>query len=141
MDKTFVTLRKAFVRHFIFSAIKYSHSRFMACFYTFVLSDLNMRIPLEDDIVRFDYIQSNMMSTEYFIYPKYNNNKNNKKSERKSNPKLKNRASQNPNRLNLMYIMIDSISRASAQRYLNATYKALDRDPNTVIMKVFITAE
>ena len=110
-----------------------------------------MKIPMEKDIVRFDYIQSNVMRTEYFVYPLYeNNNKNNNKdsspTKRKENHhkkrnnntlKLKNRASRNPNRLNLMYIMIDSISRASAQRYLNATYKTLDRDPNTVIMKVF----
>ena len=110
-----------------------------------------MKIPMEKDIVRFDYIQSNVMRTEYFVYPLYennntNNNKDSSPTKRKENHhkkrnnnnlKLKNRASRNPNRLNLMYIMIDSISRASAQRYLNATYKTLDRDPNTVIMKVF----
>ena len=106
-----------------------------------------MKIPMEKYIVRFDYIQSNVMRTEYFVYPLYeNNNKDSSPTKRKENhhkkrnnntPKLKNRASRNPNRLNLMYIMIDSISRASAQRYLNTTYKTLDRDPNTVIMKVF----
>ena len=119
---------------------------------------------MKEDIVRFDYIQRNVMQTEYFIYPVYknsnnnnnnnNNNENNKASlpskpknsrhrntRNNDNPKLKNRASRNPNRLNLLYIMVDSISRASAVRYLNATYKTLDRDPNTVIMKVCLKSD
>lgn len=103
-----------------------------------------MKIPLEEDIVRFDYIQSNVLRTEYFIYPSNKKKRssrvrnNNNKQKRKINAKQQRRASRRPNRLNLMYIMIDSISRASAQRYLNVTYKSLDEDPNTVIMKVCI---
>ena len=44
--------------------------------------------------------------------------------------------SQDPNKFNILMLMIDSLSRASVQRYMNETYAMLEKDPNSFIMKV-----
>ena len=63
------------------------------------------------------------MYTEYFIYPVHRLTNNKRLLEKRAE------ASQDDNKLNVMYLMIDSISRASGQRYLNETYKMLEDDP------------
>ena len=94
---------------------------------------------MKEDMMRLHYVIYNKAHTEYFIYPF-----NKKPSHTNRDPEIRRRqeaqkqASQDPNRLNILYFMIDSISRASAQRYLNATYKALKKDPNSVILKVYL---
>jgi len=88
-------------------------------------------------MVKLHYLISNKPHTEYFIYPF-----NKKPSITDTNPEIRRRqeaqkkASKDPDRLNILYLMLDSISRASAQRYLNATYKVIEDDPNSVILKV-----
>ncbi|XP_066923745.1 uncharacterized protein [Clytia hemisphaerica] len=90
---------------------------------------LEMEVAITEDIIKFQYIQSNLLYTEYFIYPVHRLTKNKHLLEKQT------AASQDDNKLNVMYLMIDSISRASGQRYLNETYKMLEEDPNSVIMK------
>lgn len=89
-------------------------------------------VPLKHDIIRVEYVLGHTSYTEHFIYPK-------KDFVSKERLRLQKRAYKDPNKLNVLFLMIDSISRASAQRYLNATYKMLEGDPNSVIMKVTMT--
>lgn len=39
-------------------------------------------------------------------------------------------------KLNVVMLMVDSLSRASTQRYMNKTYALIENDPDSVIMKV-----
>ena len=38
---------------------------------------------------------------------------------------------------NVLYVMLDSVSHACAQRYLKKTYQYLEEDPYTTIMQVW----
>lgn len=96
--------------------------------FTFFL-DLNVVVPLTDDIVKLEYVIGHTFYTEYFVYPL-------KEPVSKERQQLQEKAQNDPNKLNVLFLMIDSISRASAQRYLNATYQMMAEDPNSVIMKV-----
>lgn len=49
---------------------------------------------------------------------------------------IQQKASLDPNKLNIIIVGIDSMSRASVQRYMNESYAMLYNDPNTVIMKI-----
>ena len=40
------------------------------------------------------------------------------------------------NKFNILLVMLDSFSHASAQRYLNKTYKHLKENPYSIIMQV-----
>ena len=72
-------------------------------------------------------MKNNTLIAEYFMYPL---NKNKKEKSQEDKPTRK------PGELDIIMIMIDSISRASAQRYMNKTYQMLEQDPSSVIMKV-----
>ena len=68
---------------------------------------------------------NNTLFSEFFMYPI-----NPKKKDASKNTK------RNIEELDVVMIMIDSISRASAQRYMNKTYQMLHNDPSSVILKV-----
>lgn len=90
-------------------------------------TDVNVKIPLEDDYVQVEYISKNDLTIEYFMYPL--------NKARQNNDKM-NDVHRDVKELDVIMIMIDSISRASAQRYMNETYKMLKDDVNSVILKV-----
>ena len=51
-------------------------------------------------------------------------------------PEIKRNVYENPRRLDIAVIMIDSQSNANVQRHMKKTYKFLDEDENSFILKV-----
>ena len=72
------------------------------------------------------------------MYPLNKNKKHNNKMKKTKQEKNKTRK---PGELDIIMIMIDSISRASAQRYMNKTYQMLEQDASSVILKVCVFHE
>lgn len=72
------------------------------------------------------------------MYPLNKNKKHNNKVKKTKQEKNKTRK---PGELDIIMIMIDSISRASAQRYMNKTYQMLEQDASSVILKVCVFHE
>ena len=60
-----------------------------------------------------------------------------KKSPQKGEPPFKNYDAQK-DKYSVLMVMTDSVSHASAQRYMNKTYKYLQENPHTVILKVLV---
>lgn len=81
-----------------------------------------MIVQLTEDFVRLDLIYSHKSKTEYHVFP-----------VRKASEKVVTRKDE---QLNVIMVMFDSISRSDAQRYMNRTYGMLEKDADSVILKV-----
>ncbi|XP_066914967.1 uncharacterized protein [Clytia hemisphaerica] len=88
-----------------------------------------LAIKLEDDFIRVDIKTKTKEKpfSEYLMYPV-------KKPPQKGEPPFKNYDAQK-DKYNVLMVMTDSVSHACAQRYLTKTYKYLQENPHTVIMK------
>ena len=80
---------------------------------------------LKHDFVRLVYKINGELTTEHHMFP----------VKEPINDINKN-ASRDPDKLNIIILMMDSMSRASVQRYMKETYRMLEKDPNSFIMKV-----
>ena len=97
--------------------------------------DVYKDITLEHDYVQLEYMKNNKLISEYFMYPL---NKNKKQKNKVKKTQQEEDKTRKPGELDIIMIMIDSISRASAQRYMNKTYQMLEQDASSVILKVCI---
>lgn len=88
-----------------------------------------MTIPLKEDIVKLEYVIGHTFYSENFIYPL----KNKASAKKTSVQKV---ASKDDTKLNIMILLIGSMSIANAQKHLNATYKMLNKDANSVVFEV-----
>ena len=98
----------------------------------FDILDVDIAYPLKEDFVWLEMIYDNNPIIEYHMYPIKTLPKLNepiKLQQGKNNP-------MKTGKLNIVMLMMDSVSHASAKRYLNKTYPFLENDPDTVILKV-----
>ena len=92
-------------------------------FLTFV--DMDEKVKFEKDFMKFVYKIDGKLFFEYHMFP-----------VKEPTNEIHEQASRDPNKLNIVIIMVDSVSRGSAQRYLKETYRMIEEDPNSFIMKV-----
>ena len=81
------------------------------------------------------YMKNNEINFEFFMYPIKTDTVETSNRNHLEAPQVK-EESRHEDELDVIMLMVDSISRGSAQRYMNKTYTMLKNDPNSVIMKV-----
>ena len=89
-------------------------------------------VKITEDFVKVEIHMNSSDTTEFHMYP------TRKMPSNTPVPTNNNHKSRDPNKLNIVMLMIDSLSHASGERYLKKTYERLSNDPDTVILKVNI---
>jgi len=94
-------------------------------YYLYIWVFLRAGIKLTEDMVKVSIMMSDQTTTEEFhMYP-----------TRKELPR-ETRTEQDASRLNIVFILIDSVSNSCAKRYLKKFVKRMNENPNSIIMKV-----
>ena len=86
--------------------------------------DIDVRVQLEEDFILVDIIHNNQSYSEFHMYP-----------VRKIDVK-KVSEKERGDKLNVIMIMSDSISRSDAERYLKKTYAMLKNSSDSVVLEV-----